>query len=76
MVTFKAKNTILVKASDSGRYGEVIAGFNSWEDFNATDYEVIGLYRDCGKDQKLHKLQTLKDAESAHSKGSTIIAFV
>ena len=76
MVKFKAKNTILVKASDTGRYGKVVAAFNSWKEFAKSDYELVGLYSDCGKDQKLAKLDTIEAAESAHSKGSTIIAFV
>lgn len=76
MVKFKSKSTILVKNSDTGRYGKVIAAFNSWDEFANSDYELVGLYRDCGKDQKLSKLDTIEAAESAHSRGSTIIAFV
>ena len=76
MVRFKPKNTILVKDSDSGRYGKVIAAFSSWDEFMESDLEIVGLYADCGKGQKLAKLKSLEDAESAHAQGCTIICFV
>ena len=76
MAKFKPKNTILIKNSDSGRYGKVIAAFNSWEDFDESDYEVVGLYADCGKGNKLQKLETFEAAQSAHAQGCTIIVFV